>query len=88
MNSIRARIGEGGRIIIPFAFRQHLHLKIGDDIILHLKDEEIYITTPLSALKKLQARVKNYKNTTGSSFSLVDDLIHSRRVEGVKENEH
>ncbi len=87
MNSIRAKIGEGGRVIIPSAFRQHLHLKIGDEIIMHLKDEEIYITTPYHALKQLQTRVKNYSNASGSSFSLVDDLIQSRRVEAGKENE-
>jgi AbrB family looped-hinge helix DNA binding protein len=87
MNDIRTKIGEGGRVIIPSVFRQQLHLNIGDEVILHIKDEEIYMTTPLQALRKLQARVKGYMDTTDKPISLVDELIALRRTETEEEHE-
>ena len=38
MKAIRTKLGKGGRVIIPTAFRQYLHLETGDDIILHMED--------------------------------------------------
>ena len=81
MNTIRTKLGEGGRVIIPTVFRQNLHLMAGDDLILHMQENTIYITTPNQALHKLQAKVKNYTDTTGQHISLVDELIAMRRLE-------
>jgi len=69
MNAMRTKLGEGGRINIPIAFRQNLHLSVGDDVILHIREDMIYITTPDQALHKLQAKVKNYVDTTGEHIS-------------------
>ena len=44
MKAIRTKLGKGGRVIIPTAFRQNLHLETGDDIILHMEDNTIYLT--------------------------------------------
>jgi len=84
MKAIRTKLGKGGRVIIPTAFRQNLHLETGDDIILHMEDNTIYLTTAEQALRKLQNKVKNYINTTGQNISLADELITIRR----KEAEH
>ncbi len=81
MKAIRTKLGEGGRVIIPAMFRQNLHLEAGDDIILHMQENVIYITTPNQALHKLQTKVKNYVNATGEHISLVDELIAIRRLE-------
>jgi antitoxin component of MazEF toxin-antitoxin module len=81
MNAVRSKLGEGGRVIIPANFRQMLHLTKGDDIILHCDNDIISITTPNQALRKLQEKLKNHANTTGESFSLVDELIANRRAE-------
>ena len=81
VDTIRTKLGEGGRIVVPATFRQNLHLVAGDDIILHMQGNIIYITTPNQALHKLQAKVKNYTDTTGEHISLVDDLITLRRLE-------
>ncbi|WP_157699823.1 AbrB/MazE/SpoVT family DNA-binding domain-containing protein [Rickettsia monacensis] len=78
---MRTKLGEGGRIVIPASFRQNLHLLPGDDIVLHMKKNIIYITTPNQALAELQAMVKNYTDSTGERISLVDELIKSRRLE-------
>ncbi|MEA0971784.1 AbrB/MazE/SpoVT family DNA-binding domain-containing antitoxin [Candidatus Megaera venefica] len=81
MKAVRTKLGKGGRIIIPTAFRQNLHLETGDDIILHMEDNLIYLTTAEQALRTLQNKVKNYINTTGQDISLTDELITMRRNE-------
>lgn len=81
MKAIRTKLGKGGRVIIPTAFRQNLHLETGDEVILHMEDNIIYLTTAEQALKKLQNKVKNYINTTGKNISLTDELITMRRNE-------
>jgi len=85
MQTMRTKLGEGGRIVIPASFRQNLHLLPGDDIVLHMKENIIYITTPNQALAELQAMVKNYTDSTGEKISLVDELIKSRRLEASHE---
>ena len=81
VNAIRTKLGEGGRVIIPSTFRQSLQLSTGDDIILHMQEDKIYITTPDQALQKLQQKVKEYNNTSEKPISLVDELISMRRLE-------
>jgi AbrB family looped-hinge helix DNA binding protein len=81
MKAIRTKLGKGGRVIIPTAFRQNLHLETGDDVILHMEDNVIYLTTAEQALRKLQNKVKSYINTTGQNISLADELIAMRRNE-------
>lgn len=81
MKAVRTKLGKGGRVIIPTAFRQNLHLETGDDIILHMEDNLIYLTTSEQALRTLQNKVKNYINTTGQNISLTDELITMRRNE-------
>ncbi len=81
MKAVRTKLEKGGRVIIPTAFRQNLHLETGDDIILHMEDNLIYLTTAEQALRTLQNKVKNYINTTGQNISLTDELITMRRNE-------
>lgn len=79
MKAIRTKLGKGGRVIIPTAFRQYLHLETGDDIILHMEDNLLYLTTAEQALQKLQKKVRNYIKTNDQNISLVDELITMRR---------
>ena len=72
-------------VIIPSIFRHNLNLMAGDDIILHMKDKTIYITTPNQALSKLQTKVRNHINATNQNVSLVDELIAMRRLEAKRE---
>ena len=85
MKAIRTKLGKGGRVSIPAAFRQDLHLETGDDIILHMEDNVIYLTTAQQALRKLQNKVKSYINSTGQNISLADELITMRRNEAKSE---
>ena len=85
MKAIRTKLGKGGRVNIPAAFRQDLHLETGDDIILHMEDNVIYLTTAQQALRKLQNKVKSYINSTGQNISLADELITMRGNEAKSE---
>jgi AbrB family looped-hinge helix DNA binding protein len=85
LNDVRTKLGEGGRVIIPAAFRNALHLEPGDDIILHFENNEIHMTTPEQALHKLQAKVKSYTDKLEEPISLVDELIKTRRAEAEHE---
>ena len=85
MKAIKTKLGKGGRINIPATFRQKLHINIGDDIILHMQDNLIYLTTAEKALHELQTKVKKYFNSTGKKISLADDLIRHRRKEATSE---
>jgi len=85
MNDVRTKIREGGRVIIPAILRQALHLNIGDEIILHVEDNEIHIVTPEQALTKLQEKVRDYLNKSGKPISLVDELVAMRRAEAKDE---
>jgi len=85
MQAIRTKIGKGGRVIIPTAFRKNLHLEAGSDIILHMVDNTIYLTTSDQALLKLQMKVKKYSQDISNNISLVDTLIASRRKEAANE---
>jgi AbrB family looped-hinge helix DNA binding protein len=85
VKGIRTKIGEGGRVIIPSSFRQQLSLNIGDEVILRIKDEEIYMTTPKQVLQKLQANVKKCIDSFGQPISLVDELKAMRNKEAENE---
>jgi AbrB family looped-hinge helix DNA binding protein len=82
MNAIRSKLGNNGRIIIPSSFRQNLHLNKGDDIILHVEENVIFITTPAQSLRKLQEKFKNCVDASpDKQGSLVDELLAQRRAE-------
>lgn len=85
MIAIRTKLAEGGRIIIPATLRQSLNLSVGDEVILHLQENMIYITTPHQALHKLQAKVKSHTDSSGKHISLVNELITMRRSEAENE---
>jgi hypothetical protein len=53
-------------------------LNIGDEVILRLKDEELFITIAEHALLKLREKVKQHNK---KNISLVNDLLNTRRIE-------
>jgi antitoxin PrlF len=76
MEDIHSTIAEGGRIVIPSAYRRALGLKVGDEVILRMADGEVHILTRGQAIKKAQALVR--KHVPGQK-SLVRELIRERR---------
>ena len=82
MLDMRTKIGAGGRVIIPSVIREKLHLSVGDEVIIHVKEEELYITTTDHALRKIREKVKKNRQ---EKVSLVDELLAVRRTEASRE---
>jgi len=72
----RQRVNENGRVVIPASFRKALGIKIGDEVVLRMEDDELRITTLKRRVELAQRLVrKHVKRGT----SLVDELIAERR---------
>lgn len=72
----RQRVNENGRVVIPASFRKALGIKIGDEVVLRMEDDELRITTLRRRVERAQRLVrKHVKRGT----SLVDELIVERR---------
>ena len=72
----RMRVNENGRVVIPASFRKRLGIRVGDEVVLQIQDDELRITTLKRNIERAQRLVrKHVKPRT----SLVDELIAERR---------
>jgi antitoxin PrlF len=78
MLHVRAKIAEGGRIVIPAEYRQAMGVQVGDDVILQLEREELCIFSVSQAIKRAQELVSRY---IPQDRSLADELVAERRSE-------
>ena len=78
MLATTTRLGEAGRLVIPASHRKALGLKVGDEVVLVLEDDELCVMTPQTALRRAQAMVQQY---VPRDRSLVGELILERREE-------
>lgn len=79
---IKAKLDEGGRVVIPAQYRKALGLQAGDDVLLRLEDGEVRILTPLQAIRRAQELLRPY---IPEDRSLADELIAERRRESERE---
>ena len=80
--TVKTRVTEGGRIVIPAKLRQALGIEIGENVTLSVKDNSLQITTQKEALRRLQALVRKH---VPEGVSLADELIKERREEAARE---
>lgn len=80
--SVKTKVTEGGRIVIPAKLRQALGIEIGENVTLSVKDNALQITTQKEALRRIQALVRQH---VPEGVSLVDELIKDRREEAANE---
>ena len=80
--TVKTKVAEGGRIVIPTKLRQALGIEIGENVTLSVKDNILQITTQKEALRRIQALVRRH---VPEGVSLVDELIKERREEAVNE---
>ncbi len=78
----KTHIGEGGRVVVPAGFRKALDLKVGDEVILQLENDQIRLIPLRHAITLAQRKVRQYVPT---ATSLVDALIQDRRAEAERE---
>ena len=82
MASVRTRIADGGRVVIPAEFRRALGLCVGDPILLILENGGVTLMSPDEAIRQARALVRRH---VPEGHSLVDDLLAERRAEAARE---
>jgi AbrB family looped-hinge helix DNA binding protein len=60
MSSARAKIGPGGRLVIPAAQRRQLGLDVGDQVMIWVEDDELRIASLDHRVKRIQALVRKH----------------------------
>lgn len=81
----RMRVNENGRIVIPASFRKALGIKVGDEVILRIENDELRITTLKRRLERAQRLVRKHVK---AGTSLVDELLAERREAARNEQDH
>lgn len=76
-------IQEGGRIVIPAAFRKELRIAAGEEVTLTLENGELRVISKYQALLRLRALVR--PNIKKGSGSMVNELITTRRAKARSE---
>ena len=72
----RVRVSQNGRVVIPASFRRALGIKVGDEVLLRVRDDELRITTQQRRIQRAQRRSRRYLKP---GVSLVDELSAERR---------
>ena len=75
---MKTTIREGGRLVIPAAYRKALGIKPGDEVLLTLEDGEIRMVSTRQAVARAQAMVRRY---VPRGRSLSGELLEERREE-------
>jgi AbrB family looped-hinge helix DNA binding protein len=75
---VKTTMREGGRLVIPAAYRKALGLKPGDAVLLVLDDDEIRVVSARRAIARAQALVRRY---VPKDKSLSAELIRERQEE-------
>lgn len=75
----RVRVSKDGKLVIPTSFRKALGVKIGDFVVLRLKNNELRITTLQHRLAEAQRLLREHVKP---GISLADELIAERRARG------
>lgn len=78
MASQAVKIIDGGKLIIPAAFRRKLGIDTGDTVVLELGEDGLHVRSLSSAVRRAQEIVREF---VPDDVSLADDLIAERRVE-------
>lgn len=80
--SIKTKVTEGGRIVLPAKLREAAGIKVGNNVTITLKDGGLQITTREQAVRRIQEIMKQY---IIPGRSVVDELIQERREEAKNE---
>ena len=82
MPSQRAKIVEGGKLVIPATFRREMGIAPGDTVIVELDEGELRVRSLPSAIRRVQERMREL-NPDGRILS--EELIADRRAEAARE---
>jgi AbrB family looped-hinge helix DNA binding protein len=80
--TVRVRVSEKGRLVIPAQFREVLGIEPGDVVELRLEEDGIRVATTEQRLREVRRRLKK---VFGAGRSLSEELIAERREAGRRE---
>ena len=75
MATYRAKVTEGGRVVIPAELRRQLGFQPGSEVVVGVMDGELRIRSVRQAIERAQELVRRH---VGEGNSLVDELIGER----------
>lgn len=81
MTRAKGKLVEGGRIIVPAAFRRAMGIAKGDVVVMELHGDELRVRPSRSALRRLQELVRPHAPQAGEPLAS-EQLIEDRRREG------
>jgi len=81
MMSYRVQVAADGRIVMPKACREALHLTKGGEVLIQVEGSEARMFSLQDAVKNAQALVK--KRKSGRTESLTEALFKMRREEAI-----
>lgn len=82
MTKTLAKLGEGGRLVIPAEYRKALGVETGDELVLVLEEGSLRVLTPAEGIRRAQAIVRSY---VAEDRRLAEELITDRRQEARSE---
>lgn len=82
MSSQAVKIIDGGKLIIPAAFRRTLGIETGDTVVVELGEDGLYVRSLSSAVRRAQQIVREFVPKDGDS---TEGLIEERRIEAEHE---
>ena len=82
MISQRVKVVEGGKLVIPAAFRREMGISPGDTVIVELDHGELRVRSLPAAIRRVQERLREL-NPEGHRLS--EGLIADRREEAARE---
>ena len=80
----RMRINENGRVVIPASFRKALGMKVGDEVVVRIEDDELRISTVKRRVQRAQRLIRKHVKP---GTSLADELIAERREAARREGQ-
>lgn len=72
----RIKVNENGRVVIPAQFREALGIKLGDEVVLRMENQELHITTQKQRILRAQELIRR---CVDAKRSLSKELIEERR---------
>jgi bifunctional DNA-binding transcriptional regulator/antitoxin component of YhaV-PrlF toxin-antitoxin module len=84
MKHTSIKVSNGGRLVIPVAYRKALGIEDGTSLTLSLEDGTLHLSTIPEGIRRAQALIAKY---VPAGVSLVDELIADRRAEALAESE-
>jgi antitoxin PrlF len=82
MGKVLAKLGEGGRLVIPAEYRKAMGVEAGDDLVLVFEENSVRVLTPREGVRRAQALIRRY---VPEGVSLSEELIEDRRRESERE---